>query len=94
MHTHRIQIFDAADNHNVVCQIPHDLELKFLPTEKRLLNQNLRHRAGLKAAFANRRVFLWVVGDAATTAPKSEGWSNDPWITADCCANSIRFLEA
>ena len=34
MYPHRVEVFDAADDHDVVRQITHHLEFKFFPTEQ------------------------------------------------------------
>ncbi len=41
MHTHRVEVFDRADDDAVVVAIPHDLHLEFLPAEDRFLDQHL-----------------------------------------------------
>ena len=83
VHPHRIKVFDAADDHDVVRQITHHLKLEFLPAQQRLLDQNLRDRTRLQPALANRCIFLWVVGNAPPTSTQGEGGPDDPGETAD-----------
>jgi len=42
VHTHRVEILDGADHHEVVAKIPHHLEFVFLPPEARILPPALR----------------------------------------------------
>ena len=91
--THRVKILDAADDHHVVGEIAHHLQFELLPTEKGLFDQDLGDRAGFESALTDRRVFLWVVGDAATTAAQGEGGTNNPGITSDRSADSLGFLH-
>ena len=41
MHAHRVEIFDRADDHDVVRHVAHHFELEFLPALDRLLDQHL-----------------------------------------------------
>ena len=90
---HRIEVFDAADDHHVVGAVAHHLQLKFLPAQQRLLDQDLGDGAGLQAALADRPKLLRVVGDAATAAAQGEGGANDAGITADGCAHLLGLLR-
>ena len=42
MDSHRIKVFNGANDHDVVVQIAHDLHLVFFPTQDRLFNQHFR----------------------------------------------------
>ena len=77
MHSHRIDVLDRADDHEVVRAIAHDLELEFLPADDRFLEQNLVHRAQVDAAAGNFAELLDVVGDAATDAAERERRPDD-----------------
>ena len=39
VHTHRVEIFDRADDDAVVCLVAHHLHLEFFPAQKRFFNQ-------------------------------------------------------
>ncbi|CAI8298050.1 MAG: Uncharacterised protein [Synechococcus sp. MIT S9220] len=93
VNTHGIKVFDAADNHHVVGEITHDLQLEFLPTQQRLFNQNLRDRTGIKTGFTDGGIFLRVVSNPATASTQSERGTNDSWVGADGCANSLCLLH-
>ncbi len=93
MDPHWIQILNAANNHDVVCQITHHLKLKLLPTEQRFLNQDLRDRTGIKTRLANGDELLGVVSDPSTTTAEREGRSNDAWIAADRGTNRFSFFQ-
>ena len=45
VHAHRIDVLDRADDHDVVEPVAHDLQLEFVPTAYRLLDENLSDRA-------------------------------------------------
>ena len=94
VHPHRIEVFDAAHNHDVVGQIAHHLQLEFLPAEQRLLNQDLGDGAGIQAAFADGGILLRVVGDAATAATEGEGRADDARKAADGGTHGVRLLQA
>ena len=93
MNPHWIQILNAANNHDVVCQITHHLKLKLLPTEQRFLDQDLRDRTGIKTRLANGTELLWVVSDPSTTSTEREGRSNDARITANRGTNRFSFFQ-
>ena len=93
MHPHRIEVFDAANDHHVVGAIAHHLELEFLPAQQRLLHQNLGDGAGLQAAFAEGAELLGVVGDAPAAAAQGEGRPDDAGVAADDLAHPLRLLQ-
>src|SRR5262249_1950212 len=41
VHAHRIEVLDAADDHDVILEIAHNLQLKFFPSDNRFFDQNL-----------------------------------------------------
>ena len=92
VHPHGVEVFDAADDHDVVRQITHHLKLEFLPAQKRLLDQNLRHRTRFKPALADCCVFLGVVGNAPATSPQGEGGPDDPGEAADRGPDGFSFF--
>ena len=93
VNAHRIKILDRADDHHVVGGVAHHLQLELLPTEQRLLDQDLVHRAGIEAAQADGAEFLGVVSDAAAAAAQGEGGANDAGVAADLLAHNLSFLE-
>ena len=50
MHPQRIEIFDRADDDDVVVGVAHHLQLVFLPTKDRFLDQHFRNGRQLQAA--------------------------------------------
>ncbi len=50
VHAHRVEVFDRADDDDVVVQVAHHLELVFLPAEDRFFDQDLRNRRRGQAA--------------------------------------------
>ena len=76
VNAHRIEIFDRADDDDVVLRVAHHLELVFFPAQNRFFNQALvdgrrsRPRARLHQFFA-------VVSNAAAGAAERERWADD-----------------
>ena len=93
MDAHRIQVFDAADDHDVVRLIAHHLEFKFLPTQQGLFDQDLGDRTGFQTAFADGGVLLRVVCDPSSTTPQGEGRSDDSREAADGGSHSFSFFQ-
>ena len=90
---HGVEVFDAADDHHVVGGVAHHLQLKLLPAQQRLFNQDLINGAGFQAAVAQGPKFLGVVGNAAARAAQGEGRANDARVTADLIANRFGLLH-
>ena len=93
MDAHRIQVFDAADNHDVVRLIAHHFEFEFLPTEQRLFDQDLGDRTGFEPAFTDGGVLLRVVRDPTPTSTKGEGRTDDSRKAADGGADGFRLFQ-
>src|SRR5881398_3123429 len=49
MHAHGVEIFDRADNHEVVAKIAHHLEFIFLPAEDGLFDERFVNRAHVQS---------------------------------------------
>ena len=93
VHPHGIKVFDAADDHHVVGGVTHHLQLKLLPTQQGLLDQDLGYGAGLEAALADGPEFLGVVGNPSPRTAQGEGRANDAGVAADDLANGFRLLH-
>ena len=65
MHAHGIEVFNGADDDDIVRQVAHDLEFVLLPAEHALLQEAFPNGRKVKAARENLRQLLAVVGDAA-----------------------------
>ena len=74
---HGIQVFDGADHLDVVVQIPHHLQLEFLPAENALLDEHLLGGAQIQAPGHDGFELLHVVGDAAAAATQREAGPDD-----------------
>src|SRR6266436_3075070 len=77
MDTHRIEILNRADNHNVVRQIPHYLKLKLFPAEDRLFDQHLLNGRSCQATTHDLFELFRVVSNATAGASEGERRSND-----------------
>ena len=93
VHPHGIKVFDAAHDHHVVGGVAHHLQLKLLPAEQGLLDQDLGYGAGLKAALTDGPEFLGVVGDPSPRTAQGEGRSNDAGVAANDLANGFRLVH-
>ena len=49
VNTHRVDVFDRADDHAVVGAVAHHLQLEFAPAQHRLVNEDLAYRGSLDA---------------------------------------------
>ena len=65
MNTHRVEVFNRADDDAVVVLVAHHFHLVLFPAEDGLLNQQLMRRRRIKTAFANCQKFVFIVGNAA-----------------------------
>jgi hypothetical protein len=72
MHAHRVEVLDGADDDAVVRSVADDFHFVLLPTEERLLDEELVRGRELEAAFADLDEALHVVGDAAAGAAERE----------------------
>ena len=77
MHTHRIKVFDRADDDAVVVAVTNNFHLVFFPADDRFLDQYFLGRAGVEAALDDGNKLFAVVGDAATGAAEREGRADD-----------------
>ena len=93
VHPHGVKVFDAAHDHHVVGGVTHHLQLKLLPAEQGLLNQDLGYGAGLEAALADGPEFLGVVGNPSPRTAQGEGRANDAGVAADDLANGFRLFH-
>ena len=68
VHAHGVEVFDGADDHDVVVGVTHHLQLVFLPAEDGLLQQDLAGRRVLNTGTGNTvEVFLVVRHTRAET---------------------------
>ncbi len=80
VHPHGVQVFDGADDHHVVLEIPHHFQFEFLPAHHRLFQHHLGDHAGCKAFRGQEFQVLQVVGDAAAGAPQGEAGPHDDGV--------------
>ncbi len=77
VHAHGIEVFNRANNDDVVGEVAHHLELEFLPAEHALFDQALVHRREVEAAGENLHQLFAVVGDAAAGAAEGEAGTDE-----------------
>ena len=72
VNTHRIEVFDGADDHDVVVEVPHDFHLVLFPADDGFFDQDFGGRRLVESS-ANQCVeFVPVVGDCRTAAAHRE----------------------
>ena len=76
VHAHGVEIFNRADDHEVVAEVAHHLQLEFFPAEDGLLHQRLVHRAGVERGRNGFRKFFAVIGDRTAGAAERERRAN------------------
>ena len=76
VHSHGVKILDGADDHDIVIQVAHDFELKFLPADDRFLDQDFVNGRELKSAAGNFFKLFAVESDSTSSSPKSVGGTN------------------
>ena len=73
VHTHRVDVLDAADDHAVVGVIAHDLELVLLPAVHRFLDQDLADRTRREPVRRDPFELLRGEGDAGAASTEDVG---------------------
>ena len=91
MDAHGVEVFDGADNHAIVLTVADHFQLKFLPAQERLFDQNFACTAGIEAAGDNRLKLIQIVGDAATRTTEGKARTDDQRPLADGRGNGERF---
>ena len=77
MHAHGIEVFNGADDDDVVGEVAHHLELVFLPAEDALFDQALVDGRKIEAAGEDLHQLFAVVGDAAARAAEREAGADE-----------------
>jgi hypothetical protein len=75
--THRVQVFDRADDHHVVRSVPHHLELELLPADDAALDQHRADWRQLEPPPDDLLELVAVVGDPSAGPAEREGGTND-----------------
>ena len=73
VNAHGIEIFNRADDDEIVAAVAHHFELVFLPADHGFLDERLADRAGVERASDGVDKFLMVVSDRAARAAQREG---------------------
>ena len=80
VHAHGIEIFDRADDDDVVVEVAHHLEFELLPTEYGAFDQNFSDRTQIDAVRYDSLKFLGVVGDSSARPSQGKGRAHDDGI--------------
>src|SRR5262249_52374492 len=68
VHAHRIEVFDGADDDDVVGLVAHHLQLESLPADDRFLDQDFADRTELQATANQFIELVTVIRDASAGA--------------------------
>ena len=72
MDAHGIEVFNGADDDDVVLGVAHHLEFEFLPPDHRPLDENLPHGTGAQPPFGVGLELFPVVGNVPARAAQGE----------------------
>ncbi len=73
MHAHGVEVFNGADNDDVVVFVAHDLHFHFLPADDALFYHDFGNGRGCQAALGNCFQVFKIVGYAAACAAQGKG---------------------
>ena len=77
--THRIEVFDGADDNAVVVFITHNFHFVLFPANQRFINQQLIGWGQIQAAFTDFFELFAVIRDTTTGAAHSKGRTDNTW---------------
>ncbi len=77
MDAHRVEVFYATDDDDVVGGVAHDFEFVFLPADEGLVDLDFGDHGGIESALGEGFEFFHVVGDAGAGAAEGEGGADD-----------------
>ena len=77
VHAHRVEVFDGADDDDVVGEIAHHFELELFPAERALFDQDFVDGREVEPAFENGDEIFVVVSDAAARTAHGEAGAQD-----------------
>ena len=92
MHSHRIEVFDGADNDALILEIAHDLHFILLPAKQTLFDQNLINWRSIQTLEDHFIKFFSIVGNSATRTTQSERRSNNEREVSHFLKAGLRFL--
>ena len=70
VNTHRVKVFNRANDNHIILAVPHDFQLIFLPADNRFLDQYLAFWRQLESPVYELFVFFLIVGDIAAHPAK------------------------
>src|SRR5918996_2515115 len=77
MDSHRIEVFDRADDDDIIFMIAHDLQLEFLPTQYRFFDENFVNRRNVQPMLHDLFEVVWPIGKISAAAAKRTRRSNN-----------------
>ena len=92
MDPHRIEIFDGADDHDVVLQVAHHFKFELFPSKHRLFHQDLVDRTAGEPMLHLSTKLLHVIRGATSRPSKRERGADDNRET-DLFSQLHRFVE-
>ena len=92
MNTHRIEVFNRANNDAITRTIAHNLHLVLFPTLDALFNKNLGNRRKVKTLGNDELKLFLVMSNTTTSATKCEGGANHHGVTEHVGHRLIKLL--
>ena len=89
--SHWVEVFYRADDHDIVIQVAHDLELEFFPAQNRFLDQQLMDWRKLETPVDNLTKLLQIEGYSSPRSAQRVGRPNHRRQT-DFLEQSLGFL--
>ncbi len=65
MHTHRVKVFNRADDDKIALPVRHDLHFELFPAEQAHINQDAIHWTLFDTPRRDFTQFVWCIGDTA-----------------------------
>ena len=93
MHAHRIQILDRANDHDVVGRVAHHLELEFLPSLDRLLDQHFVARRLFEPVRHLGAIFVELARDRSAGPAERSRRPNDQRDPSSSSTRSASAIE-
>ncbi len=77
MHAHGVEVFNRANDNDVVFRVAHHLELVLFPAENGFFDQALMYRRKVETTGEHFHQFFAVVGNSSARAAERERGTND-----------------
>ena len=93
VYAHGVDVFDRADDDDVVLAVAHDLQFELFPAQNGLFDQHFGDRAVVQAALDDGPELFLVERDPAAGAAKGEPGADDHRVGADLALHAQRLVQ-